>query len=76
MEDDSVFDSSTTVSIKTEPGISGIKTELHSNAGTPVGVATIKTRKKSSVSSSSKDRKHTALNDEEIPIIQLCTCTT
>ncbi len=30
IEDDSVFDSSTTVSVKTEPGISGIKTELHS----------------------------------------------
>ncbi len=72
MEDDSVFDSSTTVSVKTEPGISGIKTELHSNAGTPVGVATTKTRKKSSMSSSSRNLKHTAgtpLNDGEIPII-------
>ena len=80
MDDDSVFDS-TTVSIKQEPGVH-IKAEPLSNAGTPVAGPGGPTKtpggskKRSSLSSISKDRKHTAgtpstLNDGEVPIITM-----
>ena len=80
VEDDSVFESGTTVTIKQEPGVGGVKNEPLSNASTPVGGAAklYGTRKKSSISSVSRDRKHTAgtpsaLADGEVPIITMKT---
>jgi len=79
-EDDSVFESSSVVTVKQEPGVGGVKNEPLSNTGTPVGGAAKLpgTRKKSSISSISRDRKHTAgtpsaLTDGEVPIITMKT---
>lgn len=78
MEDDSVFDSSL-VNIKQEPGVVVKAESPSSGGGGAISGGTTKSggsKKKSSVSSLSKDRKHTAgtpstLGDGEVPIITL-----